>query len=249
MRRSSYNGVIKRATIFGHLSPETVETIAQRFEADFQANKIPIVLKNGRNCTVCASEYRVQINRKLLEGDFFLHIGKDYGVHPDYVGRHYEDHLIPVVEPEMKASLLDLAKRVIAYIPFPLNGAEDRQIRWCLNQYLLARSLLLDDVASPAKSELKCKSLMFYVTVIGKIRDTAVLLHKVKSKRQEHDDLEDLVSEQQQKVLEDARKRRKITEGENDGEKGRSVGENLGEQGTSATGSPGAEERDTTVGA
>src|SRR3990167_9653372 len=232
------NSVAKRAAIFWRLSLEAIETIVQRFETEFQANKIPLALKNGRNCTVCASDYRSEVNRKLLEGDFFSHIEKDYGLNSLYIGWHYEEHLIPVVAPEIKASLLDLAKRVIAYSPFPLNGAEDRQIRWCLNQYLLARSLLLDDVASPAESELKRKSLMSYVTVIGQIRDTAVLLHQVKAKKPGQDELEDLVSGEQQKVLEDARKRRQLTGGENDGEKGRSVGENLGEQGTGTTGSP-----------
>ena len=74
------NSVAKRAAIFGRLSLEAIETIVQRFETEFQANKIPLALKNGRNCTVCASDYRSEVNRKLLEGDFFSHIEKDYGV-------------------------------------------------------------------------------------------------------------------------------------------------------------------------
>lgn len=196
----------------GPLSPEQVEAAVKRLELEAGGDGKQSTFKNGRTCTICTSELRPAVNRRLLLGHFFWSIEKDYRFTPNFVRWHYEEHLLPSMEIEFSLSLMNLTARLEAYRLFPISASEYRQMEWCLGQFMVARKVLMDAIASEniLLTDFRRKVLNDYIGVVGRIRDTIVLLHNASRKKRppEKEGLEDSIPEEQKKVLEDARKKR-----------------------------------------
>ena len=233
-------GISNRVLTIGPLSPKQIESAVSRFEAEMQSGTDHLTLSNGQSCGVCISESRTQINRRLLEGESFFRLQREYKIAGNNsLGDHYRKHLIPSMEPELSQSLMNLATRIEAYRRFPITATEYKQIEWCLGQFMAIRQMLLDALASqnPSLTDFRRKVLKDYGEIVGRIRDSAVLMQSARRKRpQTADNLEDIIPEEQHKALEDARKKRQEAEhdqqmAKNSGEDNKTVGGGRGTAG------------------
>ena len=214
------NGLNKKniiqTAVLPELLPEEIPILVEQFEGLFK--KEALTPYSQRRCQICKHPDRKEINAAILGGARETDLIARWGGFHVCFSSHLR-HLSFVLRPQAIDALVDMASRIQADMPFPIQGSRHRQMSWIHHQLMVARQIAFDHIDNPF--EINWSAFDRYVSTIQRIRETITIVYSKNYFEDKRDingnmgndpsqSLDQMLTPDQRKVLKLAKERRAL---------------------------------------
>lgn len=206
------------------LSEEEIAATLDRYDAAVK-DGFPWSRSKSKICAVCRHPECRSINKLLLVGQVHYEtLRQMYDIDIAQFFRHWGTHLAQYIDPDFsRKTLLNQVSHIAAHRSYPKSRTPETQYRWVIEQLVVTRDLLLDEVEAGMPLRMpNSEALQDYIEVLMKIKQIIPLTH-TPSKRQpvkkepESTEMDDEITPEQEKEMLRAaeNKKRNVTEEQN----------------------------------